>query len=111
MNALDNLAAVVDLFAGAGGLGIGRGEAGAHVRLAVELDPLASATLGANIPQAEAANVLEADITLLSGSQLREAASLARQDPLVVLGCAPCRPFSPAAYWPGAGTAIANPAE
>ena len=98
-----NFVPVVDLFAGVGGLGIGAREAGADVRLAVELDPVACAALRANAAEAERASVLEADVTLLTGPQLREAARLARQDPLVVIGGAPCQPFSKAAYWTEAG--------
>lgn len=93
----------VDLFAGAGGLGIGAREAGADVRLAVELDPVACATLRDNVPRAQRASVLEADVTLLTGAQLREAAGLARRDLLIVIGGAPCQPFSKAAYWTEAG--------
>jgi DNA (cytosine-5)-methyltransferase 1 len=98
-----NFVPVVDLFAGVGGLGIGAREAGADVRLAVELDPGACAALRTNAAEAERASVLEADVTLLTGPQLREAARLARQDPLVVIGGAPCQPFSKAAYWTEAG--------
>ena len=96
-------AAVVDLFAGAGGLGLGVREAGADLRLSVEIDPLACATLEANLRPGEGGAVLQADLTELTGSQLRRAAGLTRQDPLVVVGGAPCQPFSKAAYWTEAG--------
>jgi DNA (cytosine-5)-methyltransferase 1 len=96
-------APVVDHFAGAGGLGIGIREAGANLRLSVELDPLACMTLEANLRPGEEESVLQADVTKLSGSQLRRAAGLTRQDPLVVVGGAPCQPFSKAAYWTEAG--------
>jgi DNA (cytosine-5)-methyltransferase 1 len=97
------MTAVVDLFAGAGGLGLGVRDTGAELRLSVELDPLACETLKANpIPGTHAA-VLQADVTTLTGSQLRRAAGLTRQDPLIVVGGAPCQPFSKAAYWTEAG--------
>jgi DNA (cytosine-5)-methyltransferase 1 len=96
-------AAVVDLFAGAGGLGLGIREAGADLRLSVELDPLACMTLEANLRPGERGAVLQADVTELTGSQLRTAAGLTRQDALVVVGGAPCQPFSKAAYWTEAG--------
>ena len=96
-------AAVVDLFAGAGGLGLGIREAGADLRLSVELDPLACMTLEANLRPDKGEAVLQADVTGLTGSQLRRAAGLTRQDPLVVVGGAPCQPFSKAAYWTEAG--------
>src|SRR6202030_1665970 len=41
--------------------------------------------------------------TTLTGSQLRKAAGLTLRDPLVVVGGAPCQPFSKAAYWTEAG--------
>jgi DNA (cytosine-5)-methyltransferase 1 len=98
-----NVAAVVDLFAGAGGLGIGAREAGGELRLSVELDPVACMTLRANAETSGQAKVLEADVTELAGSQLREMAGLGRRDSLLVVGGAPCQPFSKAAYWTEAG--------
>jgi DNA (cytosine-5)-methyltransferase 1 len=94
---------VVDLFAGAGGLGLGVREAGAGLRLSVELDPIACMTLEANLRPDAGEAVLQADVTGLTGSQLRRAAGLTSQDPLVVVGGAPCQPFSKAAYWTEAG--------
>jgi DNA (cytosine-5)-methyltransferase 1 len=94
---------VVDLFAGAGGLGLGVREAGVGLRLSVELDPLACLTLEANLRPGGGEAVLLADVTGLTGSQLRRAAGLTSQDPLVVVGGAPCQPFSKAAYWTEAG--------
>jgi len=98
-----NAAPVVDLFAGAGGLGIGVREAGADLRLSVELDPVACRTLRANMGPGQEGTVLQADVTELTGRQLRNAAGLGRQDSLVVIGGAPCQPFSKAAYWTEAG--------
>jgi DNA (cytosine-5)-methyltransferase 1 len=99
---LSNSFPTVDLFAGAGGLGIGVCQAGADLRLSVELDPVACMTLKANAERGEEA-VLEADVTTLTGSQLRGAAGIGMRDPLVVVGGAPCQPFSKAAYWTEAG--------
>ena len=42
-------------------------------------------------------------MTTISGAQLRRHAGLATSDPLVVVGGAPCQPFSKAAYWTEAG--------
>lgn len=99
---LSNFIPTVDLFAGAGGLGIGVCQAGGDLRLSVELDPVACMTLKANAQRGEEA-VLQADVTTLTGSQLRRAAGLTMRDPLVVVGGAPCQPFSKAAYWTEAG--------
>ncbi|MEL7684457.1 DNA cytosine methyltransferase [Citromicrobium bathyomarinum] len=88
---------VIDLFAGAGGLSIGANDAGCEVRVCVELDPVACKTLRANKSWHGA--VLEADVSKITGLDLREAARLAPGDPLIVVGGAPCQPFSKAAYW------------
>ena len=88
----------VDLFAGAGGLSIGACRAGVDVRVAVELDPVACSTLASNDVHANM-TVLGADITSLSGQQLRDQARTERGDKLIVIGGPPCQPFSKAAYW------------
>lgn len=88
---------VIDLFAGAGGLSIGATDAGCEVRTCVEIDAMACKTLRAN--DHYHGTVLEADVAKISGIDLREAARLAPGDPLIVVGGAPCQPFSKAAYW------------
>jgi DNA (cytosine-5)-methyltransferase 1 len=88
---------VIDLFAGAGGLSIGATNAGCDVRLALELDAVACRTLRSNLDFHKA--VIEADARTVTGSDLRSAASLGPGDPLVIVGGAPCQPFSKAAYW------------
>jgi DNA (cytosine-5)-methyltransferase 1 len=93
----------IDLFAGAGGLSLGVAAAGASLRLLVELDPLACETLRKN-PGHHGGTVLEADVTRLSGGDLRRIAGLSKRDALMIVGGPPCQPFSKAAYWtdPGA---------
>lgn len=88
---------VIDLFAGAGGLSIGAHQAGAHVAASVELDSLACTTLRANASYH--GQVLEEDVCLLDGKELRERAGIATGDALVIVGGPPCQPFSKAAYW------------
>jgi DNA (cytosine-5)-methyltransferase 1 len=92
---------VIDLFAGAGGLSVGATDAGCEVRACVELDSVACKTLRAN--ESYHGKVLEADVAELSGLDLRQAARLAPGDPLIVVGGAPCQPFSKAAYWTETG--------
>jgi DNA (cytosine-5)-methyltransferase 1 len=89
---------VIDLFAGAGGLSLGAVQAGGDLRLSVDNDSWSCATLGANHDHL-GGSVVEADITTLSGDELRQEAGLGDSDPLVVVGGAPCQPFSKAAYW------------
>ncbi|MGQ2941859.1 MAG: DNA cytosine methyltransferase [Blastomonas fulva] len=88
---------VIDLFAGAGGLSIGATDAGCKVHACVELDAVACKTLRANASYHGA--VLESDVASITGLDLRRAARLAPGDPLIVVGGAPCQPFSKAAYW------------
>ncbi|MBW0145541.1 DNA cytosine methyltransferase [Sphingomicrobium clamense] len=89
--------AVIDLFAGAGGLSVGATQAGCDVRACVEIDSTACQTLRANAEYHGA--VIEADVSQLTGLELRAAANLTPGDPLIVVGGAPCQPFSKAAYW------------
>jgi DNA (cytosine-5)-methyltransferase 1 len=93
---------VIDLFSGAGGLGIGAVQAGCELRLSVDSDHWSCRTLEANAPT-HGGRVLEADILQVSGEMLRDEAGLAPDDPLIVVGGAPCQPFSKAAYWVDAG--------
>lgn len=88
---------VIDLFAGAGGLSVGATDAGCDVRASVELDSIACATLAKN--SRFHGTVANADVIDLSGEDLRRLAGLKKRDPLIVVGGAPCQPFSKAAYW------------
>ncbi|MCA0216515.1 MAG: DNA cytosine methyltransferase [Actinobacteria bacterium] len=88
--------AVIDLFAGAGGLGVGAVKAGGELRLSVDNDHFSCQTLRLN---ANGSQVLEGDVTMLSGRDLRSRADVANSDDLIVVGGAPCQPFSKAAYW------------
>jgi DNA (cytosine-5)-methyltransferase 1 len=93
---------VIDLFAGAGGLGLGALSAGCELRLSVDNDDWSCETLEANAG-ITGGEVLRADVTDMTGEQLRQAAGLRQRDPLLVVGGAPCQPFSKAAYWVDAG--------
>lgn len=92
---------VIDLFAGAGGLSVGAVAAGCNVRASIELDPIACRTLAAN--SAFHGSVIEGDVASLTGLDIRAAARLGSSDPLIIIGGAPCQPFSKAAYWTEAG--------
>jgi DNA (cytosine-5)-methyltransferase 1 len=94
---LSNQPVIIDLFAGAGGLSVGAIAAGGDVRLLVDNDADSCATARAN--HDEGVNVLEADVSTLTGSDLRTRAHIAPGQPLIVIGGAPCQPFSKAAYW------------
>ena len=94
---------VIDLFAGAGGLGIGATLAGGRICLSVEKDHLACETLAQNQGNYPAGTILQADVSQLSGEGLRDRAQINRNAPLIIIGGAPCQPFSKAAYWTDPG--------
>jgi DNA (cytosine-5)-methyltransferase 1 len=97
-----SLLPVIDLFSGAGGLSLGAVEAGCDVRLSIDNDEVSCRTIEANSDFLEG-RVECADVTDLTGADLRAAAGLGASDPLLVVGGAPCQPFSKAAYWVEAG--------
>jgi DNA (cytosine-5)-methyltransferase 1 len=89
---------VVDLFSGAGGLGIGAQQAGGELRLSIDNDRFSVETMQSN-PTLHGGKSEVADVTTITGADLRRAAGLGKTDELVVVGGAPCQPFSKAAYW------------
>ena len=99
---MSNKVAVIGLFSGAGGLDIGASWAGGDVRLSVDNDPVACATLCQNRHHHHGI-VLAADVATLDGKTLRRAARLSPRDPCIVVGGPPCQPFSKAAYWTDSG--------
>ena len=93
---------VIGLFSGAGGLETGATLAGADVRVSVEIDSIACQTLMLNASY-HGSKVIQEDVALLNGKDLRSAAGLSRTDPCLVIGGPPCQPFSKAAYWTDPG--------
>jgi DNA (cytosine-5)-methyltransferase 1 len=89
---------IIDLFAGAGGLGYGAIQAGGDLRLSVDNDTYSCETLRMN-HRVHGGEVLESDVTALTGTSLRKCAGLRASDDLILVGGAPCQPFSKAAYW------------
>ena len=80
--------AVLDLFAGAGGLGLGFEQAGCDIVAAVELDPIHAAVHSFNFPNGI---TLCRDANLVSG---REILARTGRSIDVVVGGAPCQGFS-----------------
>lgn len=81
----------VDLFAGAGGLGLGFEQAGFDVVAAVEIDPIHSAIHEYNFPQCA---ILSRSVAGLTGDEIRRRAGIGRRRVDVVFGGAPCQGFS-----------------
>lgn len=88
---------VVSLFSGAGGLDLGLEAAGYTVRLCVEIDPAARATLRRNRPAWPLAE--PGDIHRLSPSALLAQANVAPGEIDLLAGGPPCQPFSKSGYW------------
>ena len=79
----------IDIFAGGGGLTVGLKEAGFEVKGAIEVDAYACATYRANHPEV---NLLERDITHVSGDELRDLIGSDRID--LLAGCPPCQGYT-----------------
>lgn len=90
--------ATIDLFGGAGGMSLGAKAAGADVRVLLDFDAKACQTVRENQDHI-GVKVIERDITTVTGDELRKVAGLRTRDPLLIIGGAPCQPFSKAAYW------------
>jgi DNA (cytosine-5)-methyltransferase 1 len=88
---------VVDLFAGAGGLGVGASLAGANVAASVEIDRVACETLTAN--KSYHGEIIQEDAASIKGTDLVEPSGR----PVIVIGGPPCQPFSKASYWTDSG--------
>ena len=90
--ATNNRPIAIDLFSGAGGLGLGFEQAGFDVPLAVDVDPVHAAVHQFNFPLCE---VLPRSVTTVTGQEIRARAGLATRDAVaVLLGGAPCQGFS-----------------
>ena len=90
--AASNRPIAIDLFAGAGGLGLGFEQAGFDVPVAVELDPVHAAVHQFNFPHCE---TIPRSVTEITGSEIRDRAKLLPNQPIAaVIGGAPCQGFS-----------------
>lgn len=89
--------AAIDLFAGVGGLSVGAVWGGCEVKAAVEIDESACDTLRAN--SRYHGEVIRADVADLEGKSLKRLAGVRHREPFIIVGGAPCQPFSKAAYW------------
>lgn len=81
-------AQVIDLFCGIGGLSLGFGEEGFDVRAGIDADPTCRHAFEANIR----APFVTRSVTDVTASELT--ARFSGRGPTVLVGCAPCQPFS-----------------
>jgi DNA (cytosine-5)-methyltransferase 1 len=93
---------VISLFSGAGGLDIGVTALGCAIAVCVDNDSDSVQTLLSN-REFHSTNILERDITTLSGAEILSAAGLRVGEAGLLLGGPPCQPFSKAAYWTSSG--------
>ncbi|WP_221154817.1 DNA cytosine methyltransferase [Rhizobium lentis] len=86
---------VVSLFSGVGGLDYGFEAAGFETRVALDLDPVACATLRLNRNWP----ILEGPIAEISSANILGTADLSVGEADVLIGGPPCQPFSKSGYW------------
>jgi DNA (cytosine-5)-methyltransferase 1 len=89
-NITDNSPILLDLFAGAGGTGLGSQAAGFRIVGAVEINKNAAQTYTNNLH----ITVEQSDIRALSAVNLREKLGLKRGQLDVLVGCPPCQGFT-----------------
>lgn len=90
---------MVSLFSGAGGLDLGVEDAGAQIRICVEMDPVRVETLRLNRRRFPSAKTITRPIETVLGSELLSEGGLVKGEAALVVGGPPCQPFSKAAYW------------
>ena len=81
----------VDLFAGAGGLSLGLEQAGYEIAAAVEYDPIHAAVHQFNFPYGR---TLCADVSKVSGAQIRANSDISDAEIHLVAGGPPCQGIS-----------------
>jgi DNA (cytosine-5)-methyltransferase 1 len=89
----------ISLFSGAGGLDVGVEDAGARVRVCVEIDPVCVATLNLNRRFLPTAIVVDRPLEVVSTEELLSEAGVGKRECALLVGGPPCQPFSKAAYW------------
>ena len=90
----------VSLFSGAGGLDVASFLAGVPVIFSTDIDADCIETLRANELFADA-EILQGDLREIDSSVFQDALKKRAYDQFIVIGGAPCQPFSKAGYWVG----------
>lgn len=88
----------ISLFSGAGGLDIASFQAGVPVVLSTDIDENSIETLKLN-KQFHSTNIVCGDLNKIRSEEIFEMSGLGKGDPFIVIGGAPCQPFSKNGYW------------
>lgn len=89
----------ISLFSGVGGLDLGVKRAGFNIRVALESEEDATASLRANHFPRRPEAVIERSILDVSTAEILERGDLKPGEPALVFGGPPCTPFSKSGYW------------
>ena len=85
----------ISLFTGVGGLDFGFEAAGFETRVALELDPIACATIRLNRKWP----LIEGDLNKILSETILKVGGLRRGEADILIGGPPCQPFSKSSYW------------
>jgi DNA (cytosine-5)-methyltransferase 1 len=85
----------ISLFTGVGGLDFGFEAAGFETSVALELDPIACATIRLNRKW----SLIEGDLNEVPSETILKVAGLRRGEADILIGGPPCQPFSKSSYW------------
>ena len=94
----------VSLFSGAGGLDIASFMAGVPVISSTDFDSDCIETLKENEDYFGEAEIFEGDLHQIESSVFSDIVKKKKPDKFIVIGGAPCQPFSKAGYWVGNNT-------
>lgn len=100
MTKLNEIVAL-SLFSGAGGLDVASELAGVPVVLSTDFDHDCCETLKLNSNFFKQSKVLMGDLHKIDSSQLQKRVNEVPHEKFIVIGGAPCQPFSKAGYWVG----------
>lgn len=98
---MSNHIVAVSLFSGAGGLDIASTMAGIPVVSSTDFDADCIQTLKANEDYFGKTEIIEGDLHQIESDVFKNILSKVNHDKFIVIGGAPCQPFSKAGYWVG----------
>lgn len=91
----------ISLFSGAGGLDVASVLANVPVVSSIDFDSDCVQTLRANEDYFGETDIFEGDLHKIESSQFMESVKRSEASKFIVIGGAPCQPFSKAGYWVG----------